>query len=39
MWYVWKTEEIHTEFWWGNLKKKTLGRPRSRWENIEMDLK
>ena len=29
-----------TGFWWGNLKvKRTLGRPRRRWEdNIKMDL-
>ena len=26
-------------FWWGNLREKTLGRPRRRWEdNIKMDL-
>jgi hypothetical protein len=26
-------------FWWGNLGKETLGRPRHRWENnIKMDL-
>jgi len=30
--------EVHTGFWWGNLKG-PLGRPRCRWEdNIKMDL-
>jgi len=39
MWHIWKAEGAHTEFWWGYLKKKTLGRPRHRWEdNIKIDL-
>jgi hypothetical protein len=21
-WHVWKTGEVHTEFWWGNLRKR-----------------
>jgi len=33
---------VHTGFWWGDLgggKKKTLKRPRHRWEdNIKIDL-
>ena len=29
---------MHTGVWWGNLREKPLGRPRSRWEdNITMD--
>jgi hypothetical protein len=39
MWHIWKTGGVHTGFWWGDLKKKTHGRPRYRWEdNIEIDL-
>jgi len=31
--------EACTGFWWGNLRKRPLGRPRRRWEaNIKMDL-
>ena len=31
--------EVYTGFWWGNLRKKTLGKPRRRWkDNIKMDL-
>jgi hypothetical protein len=31
--------EVYTGFWWGNLRGKTLGRPRRRREdNIKMDL-
>jgi hypothetical protein len=22
MWYVWKTGEVHTGFWWGNLRER-----------------
>ena len=30
---------MYTGFWWGNLRKRPLGRPRRRWEdNIKMDL-
>ena len=32
--------EVHTGFWWGQLRgKRSLGRPRHRWEdNFKMDL-
>jgi hypothetical protein len=31
--------EVHTGFWWGDLREGELGRPRHRWEdNIKMDL-
>jgi hypothetical protein len=31
-------EEVHTGFWWEDLRR-PLGRPRRRWEdNIKMDL-
>jgi hypothetical protein len=30
---------VYTGFLWGNLRKRPLGRPRSRWkDNIKMDL-
>jgi hypothetical protein len=30
---------MHTGFWWGDLRRRPLGRLRSRWEdNIKMDL-
>jgi len=33
------TAEAYTGYWWGNEGKRTLGRPRCRWEdNIKMDL-
>jgi hypothetical protein len=35
MWHVWETGEMERLFWWG---KRPLGRPRSRWDNIKMDL-
>ena len=39
MWRVWGRGEGWTGFWWGNLRKRPLGRPRRRWEdNIKMDL-
>ena len=39
MWRVWGRGEGCTGFWWGNLREKTTGRPRLRWEdNIKMDL-
>jgi len=32
--------EIHTEFWWGNERKRTVGGSRLRWEhNIKRDYK
>jgi hypothetical protein len=41
MWHIQTTEGVHTAFRWGDLnKKKTLERPRHRWEdNIKVDLK
>ena len=34
-----RIEEGCTGLWWGNLRKRPLGRPRRRWEdNIKMDL-
>jgi len=31
--------EVYTGSWWGNLRKRPLGRPRHRWkDNIKMDL-
>ena len=31
---------MYTGFWWGNLRNRPLGRPRSRWEdNIKCILK
>jgi hypothetical protein len=31
--------EMHTKFWWGNLKERPLGRHKHRREyNIEMEL-
>ena len=40
MWYVWGRAELHTGFWWGELRKREhleeLGKD---WEdNIKMDL-
>jgi hypothetical protein len=30
---------LYTEFWWGNLREKTLEKPKHRWEdNIKMNL-
>jgi len=28
-----ETQEMHTEFWWGNIRKWSLGRPRRRWDD------
>jgi len=30
---------VHTGFWWGDLREKTLGRPIRRWGHIKMDFK
>ena len=40
MWHVRRKGEVCTRFWWGKPEgKRTLGRPRRRWEdNIKMDL-
>jgi hypothetical protein len=33
-----ETQEMHTEFWWGNIRKWSLGRPRRTLkDNIKMD--
>jgi hypothetical protein len=40
MQYEWERREVHTKFWYVDLKDRPLGRPRHRWEhNIEIDLK
>jgi hypothetical protein len=39
MYHVWGKREVHTGFWWGDLREGDHGRPRRRWEdNIKMDL-
>jgi hypothetical protein len=27
--------EVHTDLWWGDLRKKTHGRPRHKWELVK----
>jgi hypothetical protein len=41
MWHAWKRGEVFTGFWLGGPKvKRSLGRPRRRWEdNIKLDLR
>jgi hypothetical protein len=41
MWNVLRKGEVHTGFWWRDLKgKRPLGKHRRRWEdNFKMDLK
>ena len=32
-WHVWETEEVHAEFWWGDLRgKREVGKHRRRSE-------
>jgi hypothetical protein len=40
LFFVWERREVHTGFWWGNLREREpLGRSRRRWEdNINTDL-
>jgi hypothetical protein len=40
MWHLWSRGEMHTEFWWGNLRERDHLGPRCRWENnINLTLK
>jgi hypothetical protein len=34
--YVWEKGGVHTGFCWGNLKVEPFGRPRHRWENMDL---